>query len=106
MYAIALKQLWSERRKAIRDGKLAAAVSHEEKVASDPATGLWIRAALEQLDPDHREVLMLREYEQLSYDEISEVLAVPINTVRSRLSRARSELKVLLDSQSAKGVSR
>ena len=49
---------------------------------------------------------MLREYEQLSYDEIAEVLAVPINTVRSRLSRARSELKALLESQSARGISR
>jgi RNA polymerase sigma-70 factor (ECF subfamily) len=106
MYAIALKQLWSERRKEIREGKLAAAISHEEKLESDPAAGLWIRSALEQLDPDHREVLMLREYEQLSYDEISEVLAVPVNTVRSRLSRARNELKTLLESQSAKGVSR
>jgi len=105
MYAIALKQLWSERRKEIRDGKLAAAVLHEERPQGDPETGLWVRAALEQLDPDHREVLMLREYEQLSYDEIAEVLAVPVNTVRSRLSRARVELKSLLESQSARGVS-
>jgi RNA polymerase sigma-70 factor (ECF subfamily) len=105
MYAIALKQLWSERRKELREGKLAAD-SHAERVESDPATSLWIRGALEQLDPDHREVLMLREYEQLSYDEIAVVVAVPINTVRSRLSRARSELKALLESQSARGVSR
>jgi RNA polymerase sigma-70 factor (ECF subfamily) len=105
MYAVALRLLWSERRKEIREGKLAAAVLHEEKFESDPATGLWIRAALEQLDPDHREVLMLREYEQLSYDEIAEVVAVPVNTVRSRLSRARAELKALLESQSARGVS-
>jgi RNA polymerase sigma-70 factor (ECF subfamily) len=105
MYAIALKQLWSERRKALREGRLAKA-SQEEKFESDPATGLWIRGALEQLDPDQREVLMLREYEQLSYDEIAEVLAVPVNTVRSRLSRARSELKALLESPSSKEVSR
>jgi len=105
MYAIALKQLWSERRKEIREGRLAA-VSQEESFENDPSKSLWIRGALEQLDPDHREVLMLPEYEQLSYDEIAEVLAVPINTVRSRLSRARSELKALLESQSAKGVLR
>jgi len=105
VYAIALKQLWSERRRGLREGKLAA-LPQNDKVESDPATGLWIRGALEQLDPDYREVLMLREYEQLSYEEIAEVLAVPINTVRSRLSRARGELKALLESQSAKGVSR
>ena len=104
MYAIALKQLWTERRKELREHKLAT-LPQEDKFETDPATGLWIRGALEQLDPDYREVLMLREYEQLSHDEIAEVLAVPINTVRSRLSRARGELKALLESQSAKGVS-
>jgi len=105
VYAIATKQLWSERRKDIRAGRFAAEpqeTSHE----SDPSTALWIRDALAQLDDGPREVLMLREYEQLSYDEIAEVLAVPINTVRSRLSRARTELKALLESQSARGISR
>jgi len=105
IYSIALKQLWSERRQEIRAGRLAAEpvqTSHE----SDPSTAMWIREALSQLDDDHREVLMLREYEELSYEEIADVLAVPINTVRSRLSRARGELRVLLESQSAKGVTR
>jgi len=49
---------------------------------------------------------MLREFEQLSYDEIAEVLVLPVNTVRSRLSRARGELRMLLEAHSAKGVSR
>ena len=105
LYAIAIKQLWSERRREIRAGRFAAE-PQETSRESDPSTALWIRAALQQLDLDHREVLMLREYEQLSYDEIAEVLAVPVNTVRSRLSRARGELKALLESQSAKGVTR
>ena len=39
---------------------------------------------------------MLREYEQLSYEEIAVVLRVPVNTVRSRLWRARLALKELL----------
>ncbi|HZI50192.1 MAG TPA: sigma-70 family RNA polymerase sigma factor [Terriglobia bacterium] len=105
MYAIALKKLWSERRRVVREGTLARG-SHEGRLETDPATSLWIREALEQLDPDHREVLMLREYEQLSYDEIAEIVEVPTNTVRSRLSRARGELKALLESQSARGVSK
>jgi RNA polymerase sigma-70 factor (ECF subfamily) len=58
------------------------------------------------MDADHREVLMLREYEQLSYEDIAELLAIPLNTVRSRLFRARSEVRILLDEQSVKGVSR
>jgi DNA-directed RNA polymerase specialized sigma24 family protein len=39
---------------------------------------------------------MLREYEQLSYGEIAELLRLPVNTVRSRLFRARMELKGIL----------
>lgn len=55
-----------------------------------------VQAALEQLSPDHREVLRLREDLQLSYDEISDRLGIPINTVRSRLKRARQALLNLL----------
>ena len=105
IYAIATKQLWTERRSELRAGRFAADPADTPR-ADDPATALWIRDALKQLDADHREVLMLREYEQLSYEEIAEVLVLPLNTVRSRLSRARSELKELLESQSANGVSR
>ena len=39
---------------------------------------------------------MLREFEQLSYAEIAGVLAIPVNTVRSRLFRARASLRDLL----------
>jgi DNA-directed RNA polymerase specialized sigma24 family protein len=39
---------------------------------------------------------MLREYEQLSYGENAELLRLPVNTVRSRLFRARTELKSIL----------
>ena len=104
MYAIALKQLWSERRRESRQENLTSSPA-EPNAEPDPATSLWIREALGQLDPDHREVLMLREYEQLSYDEIADVLAVPVNTVRSRLSRARAGLKTLLEPQPARGIS-
>jgi RNA polymerase sigma factor (sigma-70 family) len=54
---------------------------------------LWVRQALSRLDDDDREVIMLREFEQLSYDEIAAVLHLPINTVRSRLFRARAALR-------------
>jgi RNA polymerase sigma-70 factor, ECF subfamily len=54
---------------------------------------LWVRRALEHLEKADREVLMLREYEQLSYSEIAGILRLPVNTVRSRLFRARMALK-------------
>jgi len=105
IFSIALKQLWSERRRQSREDRTVEE-SPEAGRTPDPATGLWIRDALSRMDADHREVLMLREYEQLSYEDIAEILAIPLNTVRSRLFRARSEVRTLLDEQSIKGVSR
>jgi RNA polymerase sigma-70 factor (ECF subfamily) len=105
LYAIALKLLWTERRKELREPESSMDPA-EVRTENDSLTGTWIRDALERLDADHREVLMLREYEQLSYEEIAELLQIPINTVRSRLFRARGELKALLEPHTVKGVSR
>jgi RNA polymerase sigma-70 factor (ECF subfamily) len=105
IFGIALKQLWSERRRELREARTAEE-SGEQGPNPDPTTGLWIRDALSRMDADHREVLMLREYEQLCYEDIAELLSIPLNTVRSRLFRARSEFRILLDEQSVKGVSR
>jgi RNA polymerase sigma-70 factor (ECF subfamily) len=57
-----------------------------------------IREALEQLPPDFREALVLREFEEMSYKEIASVVGVPIGTVMSRLARARDRLATLLSS--------
>ncbi len=88
--------LAAERRKQFRDsppGELAP-----EPVTNDaPDAALWIRQALEKLDDSEREILMLREYEQLSYAEIAELMKLPVNTVRSRLFRARMALKGYLE---------
>ena len=55
-----------------------------------------VREAIRQLPVDFREVILLREYEELSYQEIASVLGCPIGTVMSRLARARSKLRPLL----------
>jgi RNA polymerase sigma factor (sigma-70 family) len=47
-----------------------------------------LRQAVGKLDSIDREILMLREFEQLSYAEIAELCRIPLNTVRSRRSRA------------------
>ncbi len=54
-------------------------------------------AALEQLSDDHRQILVLRYYDDLSYAEIAEVLQVKLGTVMSRLSRARMRLSTVMD---------
>jgi RNA polymerase sigma-70 factor (ECF subfamily) len=75
--------------------------------AFDPIASLWVRQALATLDPRDRDILMLREYEQLSYDEIGSLLGLPPGTVRSRLFRARLALKTELQPpQAAKEVRR
>lgn len=53
---------------------------------------VMLEAALAQLPTDHREVLLLREVEDLSYAEIAAALQVPEGTVKSRIARARSAL--------------
>ena len=52
--------------------------------------------AMDQLSSEHREILILREMEEQNYETISEVLNLPVGTVRSRLHRARLQLKELL----------
>jgi RNA polymerase sigma-70 factor (ECF subfamily) len=55
-----------------------------------------VRAAIHQLSQEFREIIILREYEELSYQEIATVLECPVGTVMSRLARARSKLRDLL----------
>lgn len=55
-----------------------------------------IRQAIEELPTEFREVLVLREMEELSYREIAEIVAIPLGTVMSRLARARQRLESAL----------
>jgi RNA polymerase sigma-70 factor (ECF subfamily) len=56
-----------------------------------------VRRALAQLSDEHRTILVLREIDGCDYDQIAAVLEVPVGTVRSRLHRARLQLKEQLD---------
>jgi len=55
-----------------------------------------VRVAIEKLPLGSREIILLREYEELTYREIAKVLACPAGTVMSRLARARTRLRTLL----------
>jgi RNA polymerase sigma-70 factor, ECF subfamily len=55
-----------------------------------------VRRAIEALPSKFREIILLREFEELSYDEIAALLDCPVGTVMSRLARARSRLRSLL----------
>lgn len=94
LYGIALKLVAAERRRQKSAPVSDAEVDVPVDNASDEA--VWIRQALRKLDASEREILMLREYEQLSYAEIADLLRLPVNTVRSRLFRSRMALKSYL----------
>ncbi len=97
LYAIAFKILRAHRRKtAFRAVFHADAGTHEPATRNTFDTTLILRDAVRRLDAHDREVLLLREFEQLSYAEIADLLHLPINTVRSRLFRARAALHDLL----------
>ena len=71
---------------------LSCAPENPETLAIRAADAHWVRKCIERLPVDYREVVVLRELEQLSYKEISAIVAVPIGTVMSRLARGRDLL--------------
>jgi RNA polymerase sigma-70 factor (ECF subfamily) len=94
LYAIALKLAAAERRKQASRSRSAPLDESPEPAGEDhPEEVVWVRQAIGKLEDREREILMLREYEELSYEEIAELLRIPVNTVRSRLFRSRMALK-------------
>lgn len=77
-----------------RPGEAAERAEEEQK----------LQRALNRLSPEHRSVLVLKDIEDLKYEEIAEALQVPIGTVRSRLHRARVELREILEGLEKKSV--
>jgi len=87
-----------------RAGRTMGSIDSAEPMVASSSIGVEIRidlqAALRQLSPEHREVLMLREFDGMTYEEMAEVLGLPQGTVESRLNRARSALREKLKSYS------
>jgi RNA polymerase sigma-70 factor (ECF subfamily) len=62
-----------------------------------------IQQALSRLSPEHRAVLVMKDMEGQKYETMAEILQVPIGTIRSRLHRARLELRQVLEQEQGKG---
>jgi RNA polymerase sigma-70 factor, ECF subfamily len=106
LYAIAFKILAAHRRKvAFRAAFLGAPSGAAEAAVVASDAELSLRHAVGKLERLDREILLLREFEELSYAEIADLLNVPLNTVRSRLFRARTALRELLAAPVAKTAS-
>lgn len=67
-----------------------------ESILIDRSNRAMLEAAIEQLPVAFREVILLCDVEEMSYQEISETLSIPIGTVMSRLSRARKMVRTAL----------
>jgi RNA polymerase sigma factor (sigma-70 family) len=108
LYAIGFNIQRSHRRKtafrAVFFGGDSA--DHEPATQSTIDTEVVLREAMSKLERHDREILMLREFEQLSYTEIAELLGTPLNTVRSRLFRARTTLRNILAAPAPRSATR
>ncbi|KAA5546915.1 sigma-70 family RNA polymerase sigma factor [Roseiconus nitratireducens] len=69
----------------------------DEPLLRDERVAL-VRRAMDLLSDEHRKILVLREMDGFAYEEIAEILEISIGTVRSRLSRARNQLKLAIES--------
>lgn len=76
----------------LSDGEGAVAAAQEERISVR-----LIGEALERLPPAHREVIVLVGLEEMSYRDVAEIIGVPMGTVMSRLSRARTQLRDILE---------
>ena len=93
MRLVAIDQLAAEHGETATQHLLPQSAADEvESRAAAVQEGANLRRHLQQLPAEFREVLVLREIEELSYREIAEALDVPIGTVMSRLARGREKL--------------
>jgi RNA polymerase sigma-70 factor (ECF subfamily) len=103
-----LRNIWFNQLRQQRTMKLVALDGEENAIdiaetAKDPYAFYvgkmeheQVREAIQQLPADFREIILLREFEELSYQEIATILDCPAGTVMSRLARARASLRKLL----------
>lgn len=101
---VILRNVWkNDRRARGREDDLEAAGPLQAEKAHSPerrllrrALQIEVRTALDSLSEAHREIIVLRDMEGLTYEQIARVLDCPVGTVMSRLARARTRLREIL----------
>ena len=102
-----LRNIWFNQLRKRRNGPQMVDVEDGAANIAEPSSDSYdlyvskmeaeqVRAAIQELPVESREIILLREYEDLSYQEIASVLDCPVGTVMSRLGRARAKLRALL----------
>lgn len=72
-------------------------ISRPDELVEGMQLEVVVKRAIAALEPDFREVLVLRDVEDLTYEEIAEVTGLAVGTVKSRIHRARAQLKALVE---------
>jgi RNA polymerase sigma-70 factor, ECF subfamily len=108
LYRITVNHCLNYLRRRTRQQQTLVAAEPEDWMQESPTSNphrtleqkeRWalVQAKLQVLSPEYRTILLLRDFEGLSYEEIADVLQLESGTVKSRLHRARTELKALLE---------
>jgi RNA polymerase sigma-70 factor (ECF subfamily) len=108
LYRIAFNNSLSRRRKRRPDISLevnreTGGIDPEDKLEQPDEPMMreeriaMVHRGLQMLTEEHRHILVLREMNEMAYEDLAEVLDINIGTVRSRLSRARAQLKQVLE---------
>lgn len=80
-----------------KDYELPSNIIAPDESANASNESYYIQKAIDSLNENFREVIILRDIQDLDYEEISKILAVPLGTVKSRINRARECLKEMLE---------
>jgi RNA polymerase sigma-70 factor (ECF subfamily) len=105
-----LRNIWLNQLRKRRNGPQMIEIKVEDGIANsiaEPSKNSYdlyvskmeterVQAAIQKLPVEFREIILLREFEDLSYLEVASVLDCPIGTVMSRLGRARAKLRTML----------
>jgi RNA polymerase sigma-70 factor (ECF subfamily) len=106
LYRIARNAVYQQlRKRKAKSSELPDNIVFPDEQQNDvfsPADAARIHECLKKLVPDHREVLVLRFLEQMSYQEIARVLDCNLNTVKSRIHYARLALKKEMEGKNGK----
>mgnify|MGYP002009410301 FL=1 len=104
LFRVTSNLCFNQVRNRKRRGAILESMVKPESFSADQVESVFageqreeLGAALDLLSDDHKEILVLRYYDDLSYAEIAEVLQVKLGTVMSRLSRARMRLMAVME---------
>ena len=101
LYVLA-RNVWADRgRRVVRLERLASHLEREMEIATQPerpgaSESIDVDAALSRLSPKLREVVVLNIYQGMRYQEVADVLGIPLGTVKSRLNLALTELRQII----------